>query len=576
MSPREEVTPGGVEVGSTECSLGPCRLPYLQRFAQPLPFTLILSLCSFSSTLMAPLFATQVTSLERQFELTSTQVGGLQSANDVGFLILVLVVAHFGKHSHTPRILALGTLIFGLAAFGISATNFLYPQSLKDLLSESGEDHDHYLCLNSTTTNSSLGSSRNRNHTCEGGGGGGSGDSRMHVVILIGVLFSLQGVAKATRNPLGVSYIDDNVPNRAKTGLYVDTAITSKDPRWISAWWLGFLIPATLSLIFALPLSCFPKRLTNSSGSQEDSQKSQQSTDFYQDDHHLPGEKEEHVCKDGDGEMPQQLPPSLCRLLGSPVYVLMILALALKIFAIFGFASFFIKFLHHTFDLEPRLGSYIFGGSSLVLNSLGTFSGGLLTTRVLKTRRHCLQYILIIHATSIVLTCTTIFLGCDARHIHFSGCKLSALEMVSVGVCSPGCKYLVPFIIVQVLSSAVRASSITPIYVIIISPIVYGAIVDTTCLLWTSSCGRPGACALYDVTQLRFRYIGLEICGNVAAFLCSCLALTVLLWQIRTGRTEDDKLTAAGNMEVFVEEKRGNGKGGQGTECKDGVVVTRF
>jgi hypothetical protein len=35
-------------------------------------------------------------------------------------------------------------------------------------------------------------------------------------------------------------------------------------------------------------------------------------------------------------------------------------------------------------------------------------------------------------------------------------------------------------------------------------PILYGKIIDTTCLVWTENCGKQGDCQLYD--QAKFRY----------------------------------------------------------------------
>lgn len=39
-------------------------------------------------------------------------------------------------------------------------------------------------------------------------------------------------------------------------------------------------------------------------------------------------------------------------------------------------------------------------------------------------------------------------------------------------------------------------------------PIIYGAIVDSACLLWKSVCGKHGACSLYDADTFRHYFLG--------------------------------------------------------------------
>lgn len=39
-------------------------------------------------------------------------------------------------------------------------------------------------------------------------------------------------------------------------------------------------------------------------------------------------------------------------------------------------------------------------------------------------------------------------------------------------------------------------------------PIVYGAVVDSACLVWETACGKQGACWLYDAGIFRMFYHG--------------------------------------------------------------------
>lgn len=42
-------------------------------------------------------------------------------------------------------------------------------------------------------------------------------------------------------------------------------------------------------------------------------------------------------------------------------------------------------------------------------------------------------------------------------------------------------------------------------------PIVYGAVVDSACLVWEYACGERGACWLYDSNVFRMFYHGMYI-----------------------------------------------------------------
>jgi len=44
--------------------------------------------------------------------------------------------------------------------------------------------------------------------------------------------------------------------------VHLDPGIDENDPRWIGAWWLGFVVCAACIFVWALPLSMFPPQLT--------------------------------------------------------------------------------------------------------------------------------------------------------------------------------------------------------------------------------------------------------------------------------------------------------------------------
>lgn len=40
-------------------------------------------------------------------------------------------------------------------------------------------------------------------------------------------------------------------------------------------------------------------------------------------------------------------------------------------------------------------------------------------------------------------------------------------------------------------------------------PIIYGAVIDSTCLIWETICDKQGACSLYDADAFRHFFLGM-------------------------------------------------------------------
>jgi hypothetical protein len=48
-------------------------------------------------------------------------------------------------------------------------------------------------------------------------------------------------------------------------------------------------------------------------------------------------------------------------------------------------------------------------------------------------------------------------------------------------------------------------------------PIIYGAVVDSACLVWETICDKQGACSLYDIDMFRHFFLGKLIADNIMA-----------------------------------------------------------
>lgn len=70
------------------------------------------------------------------------------------------------------------------------------------------------------------------------------------------------------------------------------------------------------------------------------------------------------------------------------------------------------------------------------------------------------------------------------------------------------------------------------------APILFGNLIDSSCLLWKSSCGEAGGrCLVYDIEKFRYKYIGLCTGIKVVA-----LSIFIVDWWLVKNRKHLDKL----------------------------------
>ncbi|XP_025100117.1 solute carrier organic anion transporter family member 2A1-like [Pomacea canaliculata] len=626
------------------CGAGSCRPSFMQRCARIGCFTLLVSLITLTTSTLNTYLSSQVTTLERQFGLSSSISGMILSCNELGYLLTILPFSHLARRLHVPRALAVTTLVFGLAGL-VCTIPFLASRnsllavtwSLKDLNASQSDVSSSYivpLCADdslersrddnlSLTSNMSYGRdsciaehSRKKAAVSE--------DWKGLAVAFLTIGMILQGCAKSPRTVFTGVYIDDNglktesslhigivgcitifgpvlafVLGGVFTRLYItleDTGLSPLDPRWIGAWWLGFLVFGITSIVTALPLVFFPRRLRPQP--------------------HLAALKEERKraakgrqCTYGIIEFLR----SVMRVLMTPVYTLVVLGLCCQVLGQTGLFAFLPKYLETQFFLPTWKANVTIGLVNLLAMSLGTLIGGYVTSRFKFTPMTCLKVMVILNAVWTCLSVSGFVLGCDQPHIdtgvtshsvmnttqrcqsscqcddsryfptcgadgvtYFSPChagcsetrgtfygNCSCIEMPKKtsqpvpeavpGLCAQSCTTFYPYVAISFFSELLGAMSILPCFIVVIrsvaevdkplaiglysflytllgwfpAPVLYGQVVDTTCLLWSSGCAGRGSCSLYDLRAFRHRMFGTFFTTRVVYLVFLVIALVV-------------------------------------------------
>ncbi|XP_046369893.2 solute carrier organic anion transporter family member 2A1-like [Haliotis rufescens] len=605
----EKNSPEDEDEEETQCGIGSCKPQACRPCGNLIAFTCTYSVVGILLQTLTTFLSSQITTLEKQFNFSSTISGMLLSSNDIGYLTAVLFFSHFGKHGHIPRILGATGMLFGFAGMFTCLANFIHPAHLPEEILNATNDYEiQFVCRESNTTISS--SAAHEQATYD------SGRSTLALWV-IGIGMALQGVAKTTRTPLASFYLDNNVVNRAHTSIYIgalmtsmlfgpsvalvvgsalakipvdlqDTYLTPSDPRWIGAWWLGFIIFGGMGLLVSIPVFFFPRRIAGAPK------------------YEIP-DTETALGKIKD------MPLSVLRALSRPVYTISIINSCLYGFAISGLISFGPKYIEYQFNIPAWKTSLILGISNLVTSAAGTFMGGVLTGRLNLSRQGCLKLMMVVHAVSFGLNCCGFILGCDntpiegvdffrndnetgracfcsetpflpvcgADHVTYSnpcqaGCwnhtgdvygSCSRVEGMTAtpGICDNGCNNLIPYIVTSVLMTMVATVAIMPHYMVYLrsveerdkamamgitnflatllgwlpAPIVYGKVIDSACkILRGGSSHGNGACSLYDIVDLRYKVFGLEVSIKVVAFILLVISFIVCRWEDRKNESK--------------------------------------
>ncbi|XP_041082882.1 solute carrier organic anion transporter family member 3A1-like isoform X2 [Polyodon spathula] len=581
-----------------------------------------------------------LTTLERRFNLQSADVGVIASSFEIGNLALILFVSYFGAKGHRPRLIGCGGIVMALGALLSALPEFLTHQyeyqSGEIRLGKEGRD---VCAINSSDIEDG---GANLDFYC-----GSRTNTNMMYLLLIGAQVLL-GIGATPVQPLGVSYIDDHVRRKDSSlyigilfstlvfgpacgfilgslctkfyvdAVFIDTSkldITPDDPRWIGAWWGGFLLCGALLFFSALFMFGFPQSLSvqelDSGGESEQTMLPESLPRNYKTPKPSNGvvrnaqepEKNLTCC-----QQMRVIPKVTKHLLSNPVFICIVLAACMEIAVVAGFAAFLGKYLEQQFNLTTSSANQLLGMTAIPCACLGIFLGGLLVKKLSLSALGAIRMAMLVNLVSTACYVSFLFLGCDTGPVAgvtvpygnksvplsqlnpyspcnagckchtdsispvcgsngitylsacFAGCSKANLTGCSCisgdqtdnatavpGKCpSPGCQEaFLTFLCVICACSMIGAMAQTPSVMILIRavhpelksyalgvlflllrllgfippPLIFGAGIDSTCLIWSTVCGEDGACMLYDNTAYRYLYVSIAIALKTFAFI---------------------------------------------------------
>lgn len=273
-------------------------------------------------------------------------------------VLSVIFYSYFSQKANKPIILAAGLIIQGIGAFTYAFPQFVFGS--------------YKIGSNENLRLESCDASHESNDLC---------DPANYVAFVLFVVGDfLIGVGAAPLFTVGVSFIDDIVHPKyvpihmgiffvtaiigpavgyglggAFLSIYVDPwkvpTVGQKDPGWVGAWWLCFIVGGCLSFLLSIPFFMFPRTL--------------------HDTHHVTEERKKEMAQNYSSKYSNEqsltvqlkaFPAHFKKLFESVTWVLTTAAVALLFFSLDGMINFGPKYLEFQFRLTSSSASLIMGG----------------------------------------------------------------------------------------------------------------------------------------------------------------------------------------------------------------------
>ncbi|CAL8242123.1 unnamed protein product [Merluccius merluccius] len=447
---------GGMTSQQSLCS--PDNAKSKRRCSTLQPFIMALAFAYFSKALAGTYMKSAITQIERRFELSTALVGLVDGSFEIGNLLFLVLVSHFGARLHRPRLIGMGCFLMAAGSFLTGLPHFFMGRYTYDTVvhSQNNDNASIAACVDPLDLpdmqDAQTGPPVEDRTVCVK-------DPSSHMWIYVFLGNALRGVGETPVTPLGISYIDDyarveNSPfyiacvhtvsllgpmcgfllGSYCVKLYVDigyvdlesVTISPKDARWVGAWWMGFFISTALLLLSGIPFWFLPRSLPEQGPEVEGPRTHTPAAQEGILDNNVP---RNHDVKPTD--VTKGLLKSLKQLLGTPAYVLLLCAGVLRFNSLMGLFTFKAKYIEQQFGQSASRANFVIGVLTLPVFAVGIFLGGLLMKRY---RLSVVSGALLSFVTSFVafLLFLLLHLGTKCDHVAVAGLTVSYNGTVGV------------------------------------------------------------------------------------------------------------------------------------------------
>ncbi|XP_050324330.1 solute carrier organic anion transporter family member 74D-like [Bactrocera neohumeralis] len=430
---------------------------FFQRFANQTTYVILYGLVGCVLSMTYAYFNGTLTTLEKRFKIPSKNTGIISIGNNLTQMSVSAMLSYYASKGHRPRWIGFGIMTFvGFCVLNASP-HFLYGPG-KDALALTAEFGG---VVNENTTQGVLEKQRAkelcRDRSNETACALEEGNFAPQAVLFLAQVVS--GIGGGLYYTLGISYMDDNT-KKSKTPALLSLSyffhmlgpaigyslasfclrvyiapqlkplINNKDPRWLGAWWMGWLLLGSALFISGLIFSMLPQELPRAKARRLVEERKR---------------REANASKADASEEPVVAKASLRDMVVTFKRLAMNKTLICNnissIFYYFGYTPYWIftpKYIEVQYRQSAATSSMVTGTVALAFSALGVLISGFVISRFKPSARYMAAWNVLVGLLSVAGCIAYAYIGCPGNEQSMV-VNIPASGPNSVSTCNSAC-----------------------------------------------------------------------------------------------------------------------------------------